>query len=130
MRIVLLILLSFLMSPVFAKKNADQLPVKIEFSYQRETEKFSTAHDSIIDIKHPQWAIISNQKLKKSQIMLLAKLNQSDSKSASMNFLVLEIGKKPMILSNPELIVRYGEKGKIVLKNQHEIIELTVVAAA
>lgn len=62
------------------------------------------------------------------RFVLLSKIKQANAKNISVKFLVLDTHKKPTIISSPELLMRYGQKGQLIINGKNQKLQINVMA--
>lgn len=110
--------------------------VKVYFNYQQTGQNGEVNQRHILDTlkitANNQWKIVQGKKpdRKGDNLILLSKVETENAKQITMDFLVLNTGKRAEVISKPKLTVRFGQKGKLVLKENDKEIELVVMAKA
>jgi hypothetical protein len=111
-------------------KIPENIIIQVNFNYQKDnhTDQLIIKDNQKIATNNHEWTLIQTQQpANDNHLILLSKLNKADHTQIMMSFLVIDTGKNPIIVSKPELIVRYGQKGEINLAGKNEKIQLTVL---
>jgi hypothetical protein len=137
MKKLLAVALMFLVIPVFAadSKVAETVGLKVNFSMktqdeQGKLEQYSIKNNLEIAADNHEWTLIQNDKAGRNppHHLLLARIVAADTEKVRVNFLIVDTSNTPHVVSRPELIVNYGQKGELVLKDSNPTIQLIVTA--
>lgn len=124
--------------PVFADTQIpEKIDLKIDFQYE-QSDKSGLVNKSLlknnlkISTNIHDWMLIGGQYSKnEGNLMLLGNVDSADAEKITLNFLVIKRSDpQPIIISQPKLIVYYGQKGEILLKEDNTSIRLSVNAVA
>lgn len=122
-------------APLFAASQPEQVSVSIDLNLHQHTEnrlvnEFNIKNQLKLATSQHEWTIVGNSQSKDKHILLLSKVDEADAEQIKMSFLLIDTGDNPTVISKPELIVSYGQKGQIVMRNKHEKLQLFVEANA
>lgn len=135
-KLLVFVLFVFLTQTTLAETNAfipKQLSIRVDFNYQDEQKghvnRYVLNDEIQMKSNNPQWTIIQEQEpsSQNNPIILLSKIEKWDSEKVTIAFLVLDTDKNPKIISKPKLVVFYGQKGQITIKERNNKIGLVVL---
>lgn len=118
----------FFLSQIAIAGDNQELSVKINLDMQHNQERFALHNNIKLDAKNHHWIILGGSQSKKNKIILLAQVENSDSKKAKLRFLILDNSETPVIISQPEIITEYNKQSKLVLKGNEDELRLNIIA--
>lgn len=115
---------------LFMCQSAFAITVKVKFDYlQGEKNKYTIEKEVNITEDNHNWVVIPASSKNAGNVMLLGKVENSDSDQVTMNFLVLTAGKKPEVLFGPQLVMSYAQEAKISVQKDKNSMELMAIAS-
>jgi hypothetical protein len=139
-KLALVILFAVFTSSVFALTAVEQpknLSVKIDFNYVKDDlkghiDQYLIKNKMTMDTSSNQWSIVQNRESSThpNRFVLLSKVAEATAQAVTMNFLILDMANKANVVSEPKLVMKYGEKAEIAFKEGDQRIQLSVVAKA
>lgn len=139
-KVILASILSLLTTVSFASvadfAPPKNLSVKVDFNFEQENKNGRTRSYLINDTfetaaNNREWKTIQNKNADKNDgVILLSKVEKASSREVALKFLVVNTAGKPEIISEPEIIVMYGQKGEVAIGESNRKLQLTVVAKA
>lgn len=124
-RIVVFCCLMLMSSIVFANQR---IAVNVDVKLQRpgRHQIYQLHHVVNTTTNNHQWDILKDRNKKKIQVVLLTKIIRANSREIALKFLVVDNYKHLKILSSPKMIVAYGQKGVINVKEGDHRMQLAV----
>lgn len=125
------------LSAIAAPENhvRESLSVKVDFKlkhHEKNGEMSQVAIKRTLKLltNNQEWTLIQNESKAKTPAnqILLGKITSMDANEVKLSFLIVDASNNPTIISRPELIVSYGQKGEISLKEKNDSIQLSVTA--
>lgn len=134
-KIVSILLLSCLATIAFAVAPK-HVSVNVDLTYQQKDQTGTLAQYLVtntlkIAANNHLWTTIHDKPNDNAdQLVLLSKIENADAKQLTLKFIVLDTSAKPVIISVPQMVVRYGQKGQITLDAKTHKLQLDVLAVA
>lgn len=112
----------------------ESLAIDVDFDYQ-QNKKGSFFHQDVINnnlmLKTAQhaWTVIQDEQPSPGEdLILLGRIQSANGDEVTMNFLVLETGEKPQLISRPVLKMKYNQRAQLAINEGSRILHLTVTA--
>jgi lipopolysaccharide export LptBFGC system permease protein LptF len=113
----------------------ESLSVKVDFKLKHHEKNGEMSQLAIkrtlkLASNDQEWTLIQNETKAKTPTnhILLGKISAMDANEVKLSFLIVDASNNPTIISRPELIVAYGQKGEVSLKEKNNSIQLSVTA--
>ncbi|OGT36933.1 MAG: hypothetical protein A3F11_09145 [Gammaproteobacteria bacterium RIFCSPHIGHO2_12_FULL_37_14] len=136
-KLLIMMLSLFCMGNGFAQKNVPLHPfllVKINFNYSIPLEGAKSQVNSLqnmtkINMNDNEWKVIgrSQSLLKGDTLIVLAKLDQANSETAKMKFLIIDLIKEENIIMETKINLHYNKQEKLSIKKHGRQLQLSVL---